>query len=110
MQNSADNLPKNPAKLRALLLKTRAELHQTQATLKYRDLEIEQLKLQLAKLRRRQFGRSSEKLAEQIEQLELHLQALEQPTVRSTPTPILPKPSAHKSSRRPLPEHLPVMW
>jgi hypothetical protein len=41
-----------------------------------RDSEIEQLKLLIAKLRRMQFGRSSEKLDWQIEQLELRLEAL----------------------------------
>ena len=54
----ADKLPKNPAELRALLLRTRAELHQAPATPKHRDLEIEQLKLQLDKQRRNQFSRS----------------------------------------------------
>ena len=107
MQNSTDKLPKNPIKLRALLLKTRAELHQAKTALAHRDLEIEQLKLQLARLRRKQFGRSSEKIAEQIEQLELRLHALEEPAVHSTPTPVLRKPSARKPSRRPLPGHLP---
>ena len=43
-----------------------------------RDSEIEQLKLLIAKLRRMQFGRSSEKLDRQIEQLELRLEALQQ--------------------------------
>jgi septal ring factor EnvC (AmiA/AmiB activator) len=38
-----------------------------------RDTEIETLKLLIAKLRRMQFGRSSEKLNRQIEQLELRL-------------------------------------
>lgn len=108
MQNSADNLPKKADELRVLLLKTRAELHLAKATLKHRDLEIEHLKLQLDKLRRRQFGRSSEKLAEQIEQLELRLQALEEPTGRTvTPAPVSRKLSARKPSRRPLPGHLP---
>src|ERR1700693_5266995 len=43
-----------------------------------RDTEIENLKLLIAKLRRMQFGRSSEKLNRQIEQLELRLGDLEQ--------------------------------
>ena len=46
-------------------------------------LQIEQLKLQLAKLRRKQFGRSSEQLDAQIAQLELTLEDLE---VRSAAT------------------------
>ncbi|WP_454824932.1 transposase domain-containing protein [Paraburkholderia xenovorans] len=39
--------------------------------------EIEHLKLLIAKLRRMAFGRSSEKLDRQIEQLELKLEDLE---------------------------------
>ena len=42
-----------------------------------RDTEIEHLKLLIAKLRRMQFGRSSEKLDRQIEQLELRLEELQ---------------------------------
>src|ERR1700751_3695544 len=42
-----------------------------------RDAEIEHLKLWIAKLRRLQFGRSSEKREHQIEQLELRLEKLE---------------------------------
>jgi transposase len=43
-------------------------------------LEIEKLKLQIARLRRQQFGRSSEKIARTIEQLELMLEELEAQT------------------------------
>ena len=42
-----------------------------------RDSEIEQLKLLIAKLQRMKFGRSSEKLDRQIEQLQLRLEALQ---------------------------------
>ncbi len=42
-----------------------------------RESEIEHLKLLIAKLRRMQFGRKSEKLDQQIEQLELKLEELE---------------------------------
>ena len=38
-----------------------------------RDIEIESLKLLILKLKRMQFGRKSEKLDKQIEQLELRL-------------------------------------
>lgn len=41
------------------------------------SLQIEHLKLQLSKLRRMQFGRSSEKIDAQIAQLELTLEELE---------------------------------
>ena len=60
----------NPNELKALII-SQHEL------IVYRDSEIEQLKLLIAKLRRMQFGRSSEKLDRQIEQLELRLEALQ---------------------------------
>jgi hypothetical protein len=43
----------------------------------WRESEIEHLKLLIAKLQRMQFGRKSEKLARQIEQLELRLEDLQ---------------------------------
>jgi len=77
-----------------------------------RDNEIEHLKLLLAKLRRMQFGRKSEKVERQIEQLELRLDELETARAEKTvssPTPASPASatSAAKPARRPLPEHLP---
>jgi transposase len=75
-----------------------------------RDVEIEHLKLLIAKLRRQQFGRSSEKREHQIEQLELRLEELE---ARRTKETVAVKESASASTpaarpvRRPLPEHLP---
>ncbi|MCB1881341.1 MAG: IS66 family transposase [Gammaproteobacteria bacterium] len=108
MQDDTQKLPDNPTELRALLLETRAQLQRTQATLKHRDLEIEQLKLQLAKLRRMQFGRSSERLTQQIQQLELRLQELEAPEAeKQTITPLARNPLLRKPVRRPLPSHLP---
>jgi transposase len=73
--------------------------------------EIEHLKLLIAKLRRLQFGRKSEKVERQIEQLELKLEDLEAQRVGSLPQPACeadgPKPAPNAKSRRPLPEHLP---
>jgi transposase len=74
-----------------------------------RDTEIEHLKLLIAKLRRAQFGRSSEKLDRQIEQLELRLEALEMDeaeNVAARAEAVVKKESAG-SARRPLPAHVP---
>ncbi len=54
-----------------------AELQAAKLAVQRRTREIEQLKFQIAKLRRMQFGRSSERLTRQIEQLELQLEELE---------------------------------
>ena len=57
--------------LKALILSQHQEILSQEEQLASRDSEIEQLKLLIAKLRRMQFGRKSEKLERQIEQLEL---------------------------------------
>jgi transposase len=81
--------------------------------LAWRDTEIEHLKLLIAKLRRMQFGRKSEKLDRQIEQLELRLDELqatpaENTTALHTLATVAPDVNvAAKPARRPLPEHLP---
>src|SRR3974377_1075332 len=62
-----------------------AELAAAKAGLIAKALEIEKLKLQLARLRRMQFGRSSEKIVRAIEQLELRLEELEAETPTAVP-------------------------
>ncbi|HET8548922.1 MAG TPA: IS66 family transposase [Bryobacteraceae bacterium] len=80
------------------------------AQLSDRDHEIERLKLLIAKLKRLQFGRSSEKLDRQIGQLELVLEDLEANraarTIRQESPAARPAPK-EKPVRRPLPAHLP---
>ena len=81
-----------------------------------RDAEIERLRLIISNLRRMQFGRKSEKIQREIEQLELQLEDLEtgQAETRelneNTLTPAAAAVFAaatRKPARRPLPEHLP---
>jgi chromosome segregation ATPase len=66
------------AELRALLAEREAELAAARAELTGARLLIEHYKAQLQKLRRMQFGRSSEKLDAEILQLELKLEDLEE--------------------------------
>jgi transposase len=75
-----------------------------------RDAEIEHLKLLLAKLTRMQFGRSSEKIHHQIEQLQLRLGELEASRAEAVDGGIESAPTGtavERPGRRPLPEHLP---
>lgn len=93
-----------PDALRALILSQHEQLLS-------RDHEIEHLKLLIARLRRMQFGRRSEKLDRQIEQLELKLEDLETNRAEAAP-PVRPasaeaSAATRKPARRPLPEHLP---
>src|SRR5947208_12438500 len=78
-------LPSDPAALRALAAGLQAELARKEleiaanaAEIHAKTLHIEKLKMQLAVLRRARFGRSSEKLDRDIEQLELLIGELEE--------------------------------
>src|SRR5215469_11146483 len=93
----------DPAELKALII-SQHEL------ITSRDSEIEQLKLLIAKLQRMQFGRKSEKLERQIEQLQLQLEALEMNKAEQvTAVPKRPENVERpaRPARQPLPAHLP---
>ena len=106
MLNAAD-LPDDIAALKAMLLASEAHATHLAAELSRRDAEIEHLKLVLAKLKRMQFGRRSEKLDQQIEQLELQLEDLEaEESVAEALAPVEMAPRK-KAERKPLPPHLP---
>lgn len=93
------SLPDDARLLKALLTAANAEIGS-------RDRLIERLTLQLARLRRMQFGSSSEKVAREIEQLEL---ALEEALVETAAAAaLIPEPVVTtRPFRQPLPEHLP---
>jgi hypothetical protein len=59
------DLPADPEALRAFALACQAELKAAEVSVQLRTLEIEKLRLQIAKLRRMQFGRSSERVTRQ---------------------------------------------
>ena len=78
------------------------------SAVKSQGLKIAQLEARIAKLRRMQFGQSSEKLAREIEQLELELDELhEDEGVRAAARPASVQALAEKPYRKPLPDHLP---
>lgn len=105
----ARDLPNDVDHLKRLVLEHRSRVQAQQ-------LEIERLKIQLARLRRWKFGRSSEQLDLQIAQIELTLQALQavapQADTTAAPAPAAPeKAPASRERRHPvrraLPEYLP---
>ena len=81
-----------------------AQLRNTVFTLEQalsvRGPEIEQLKLQLAKLKRMQFGRKSEKIDRKIEQLETRLEDLvaEEGANEQQAPPSAPRRAAHRNA------------
>jgi transposase len=100
-------LPETLDELRSFAASLQTELYA-------KTLHIEKLKMQLAVLRRARFGRSSEKLDSEIEQMELLLGELEEGQAEHTVPPhspaSQPSPSQQERTqpiRRALPEHLP---
>ena len=92
------------------------EIAARDAELYAKTLHIEKLKAQLALLRRARFGRSSEKLDQDIEQLELLLGEIEEGQAQSAErrdaiaqaaAPASAKKERTQPVRKPLPEHLP---
>lgn len=102
------------ARLRAALA-AEAELAQARALASCTDAMIQELKLEIAKLRRDKFGISSERRARLIDQLELQLEELE---AAATEDVLAAEASADETStvrafarrkpvRKPFPDHLP---
>ena len=136
MSLATQTLPADPEALRAFAADLQAELVHKDSEIARKDLElaanaaeihaktlhIEKLKMQLAALRRARFGRSSEKLDHEIEQLELLIGELEENVAAdearaktpdpanansgSPAQPAKPQPRRHPV-RTPLPPHLP---
>jgi transposase len=102
----------NPEALKALIVAQHEQLLSKEEQLASRDEEIERLKLLIAKLRRMQFGRKSEKLNWHIEQLELKLDELVASRAQqAAASPVSLAASAvnreRRGARQPLPAHLP---
>lgn len=100
------------AEFDTLKTKTGNELAARDAEIYAKTLHIEKLKAQLALLKRARFGRSSEKLDGDIEQLELLIGDLEEghaESIQRTEAMKAATPRKEKSQpvRLPLPEHLP---
>jgi transposase len=111
MQTTA--LPDDPQALKALIGELVGELERREAeldarhhTISVQEQQIQHLQLQIAVLRRARFGRRSEKLDQQLSQLELMLEEL-QSTQAEAVADRPPKSEAKRPVRRPLPDHLP---
>src|SRR4051794_16935954 len=127
MSLATQQLPEDLEALRAFAASLQTELARKEleiaanaAEIHAKTLHIEKLKMQLAALRRARFGRSSEQLDHEIEQLELLIGELEENVAADeararTPDPATagdPAQPVHPRSRRqpvrtPLPSHLP---
>jgi transposase len=108
MDDFTATLPDDPAALKTLILSLGAQIKSLESALSTRQLIIETLQIQLAALRRQKFGRKSEKLDEQIAQLELKLEEF-QADEAEDPAPATEAVKAARATRvrKPLPDHLP---
>jgi transposase len=100
---------------REMLEQKQSELMLARSDAKIRALEIERLKLLLAKARREHFGQSSERGKLLVEQLELAIEDLEETQAEEEIRAEITAPAAEKEKRtrsprgpRKLPENLPV--
>lgn len=89
-----------------VLLQQQTQLAALQARLTSREQEISHLKLLIDKLKRMQFGRKSEKLARQIEQLELRLEDLQADEGAAEAATPIKSPARARTERQALPAHL----
>jgi transposase len=98
--------------LQAELARKDREIAANAAEIYAKTLHIEKLKMQLAKLQRARFGRSSEKLDHDIDQLELLIGELEEDAGESEARDRAADPDGRGAEckhpvRKPLPPHLP---
>ena len=76
MSNHAVDLPNDPAVLKAMISALQAQNAKMAVTLRVHDQLVQALRLRIAKLQKLAFGKSSEKIKREIEQLELALEDL----------------------------------
>ncbi|MBF0323432.1 MAG: IS66 family transposase [Alphaproteobacteria bacterium] len=107
MIDAAETLPTDLAAAHAMILAERAARLVAESDRRSLDIEIERLKLEIARLRRERFGQSAER-GTRIEQLELALEDLEETAAaEAAVSDTAPSQSRPKPARRPLPDHLP---
>jgi transposase len=91
----------------ARIAELEAALAAAHADISARDILIDTLRVQIARLKRMQFGKSSEKLDTQIAQLELALEELEGEAIVAAARRADPADGVRSAPVRALPAHLP---
>lgn len=114
MSLAPDQLPDDIAELKRLVISKDAELAAAKNGLMIYALQIEKLKVQIARLKRQAYGASSERIEREIVQLELQLEELEAAQAQAsavTPPAADGEPqqteAREKKPRRKLPAELP---
>lgn len=122
MRTTVDQLPNDAESLERLIVELQAEIAAKTATNTAQQVElearqrehlvlatlIEKMKLEIALLKRKQFGRSSEKADERIGQLELIVEDLEESQAQlESSSKAMSAEKVRRPARKPLPDHLP---
>jgi len=118
MRTAIEQLPDDIEALKRLVIEREERIEEQCIEVEAKRIEviearllIEKLKLQIARFKRIQFGRKSERHDERVAQLELIVEELEADlrSVEETAQPAQADgvPAKDKPARRPLPEHLP---
>nr|WP_245265946.1 transposase [Bradyrhizobium japonicum] len=116
MTTPAVPLPADLAAAHAMIIVQREQLTLAKSEVTVGRLEIERLKLMLAKARREQFGQSSERGKLLVEQLELAIEDIEETQAEQETKAEFAAPEAVQQQRaqnprpprRPLPDNLPI--
>src|SRR3954447_21196816 len=104
MSTDREPLPSDLAAAHAMILAERGARLRAEALVSAAALEIERLRLLLARMRRERFGQSSERGARLVEQLELQLAELEETVAEEDAAAELAAPPARAQARgRPRP-------
>jgi transposase len=111
---ASDNLPDDIEALKAALLSERQARHQAEAQASAAQILVAHLKLLIAKLRRQQYGQSSERGRKVLDQLELQLEELQAEASESAVATeskaggtVVQGFTRRRPVRAPLPAHLP---
>lgn len=114
MEAASDNLPDDVEVLKAALLSERQARHQAEAQASAAQILVAHLKLLIAKLRREQYGQSSERGRKVLDQLELQLEELQAETSENAVVAeskaggtVVQGFTRRRPVRAPLPAHLP---
>lgn len=116
VMNEPASLPTDLAAAHTMILAEREARRQVEALVSAATLEIERLKLLLAKARREAFGQTSERSARLLDQLELQLAEIEESAAEDEAAgeaaagkagTVVAEHVRQKPARRSLPEHLP---
>jgi transposase len=93
MNPSLDDLPDDPAALKAIIAAERAEVLRMAASVRAYEILVQSLRLRVARLQRQRFGPSSERIGREVEQLRLALETSRSRPRRRTrpPSPSRPR-------------------